>query len=159
MKTIILRILSVVLVCLTMIAIFSFSSQPASDSSKLSTGFTYKLFSVFYPDFNNMTESEKADTIENFPLPIRKVAHFSLYFFLGVFAFFSIITYNILSALPKGLISFGFCVIYAISDEIHQYFVPGRSCELRDVLIDSAGAFLSTIILLTIYKIISKKKV
>ena len=28
---------------------------------------------------------------------------------------------------------------YAVTDEIHQYFVPGRSCELRDMLIDACG--------------------
>lgn len=28
---------------------------------------------------------------------------------------------------------------YAASDELHQFFVPGRSCQLRDVLIDTAG--------------------
>ena len=28
---------------------------------------------------------------------------------------------------------------YAVTDEIHQSFVPGRSCEVRDVVIDSCG--------------------
>ena len=37
-------------------------------------------------------------------------------------------------------------VIYAVSDEIHQRFVPGRSCELRDVLIDTCGVLLGVII-------------
>ncbi len=32
------------------------------------------------------------------------------------------------------------CVAYAISDEIHQYFVPGRSSDYRDVLADACGA-------------------
>lgn len=31
------------------------------------------------------------------------------------------------------------CVIYAISDEYHQAFVPGRSSDWRDVLSDAAG--------------------
>ena len=30
-------------------------------------------------------------------------------------------------------------VLYAVTDEVHQYFVPGRSCELRDALIDACG--------------------
>ena len=29
--------------------------------------------------------------------------------------------------------------LYAASDEIHQLFVPGRSGQLRDVFLDSAG--------------------
>ena len=33
-----------------------------------------------------------------------------------------------------------FCSIYAVTDELHQYFVPGRSCQVKDVMIDSSGA-------------------
>lgn len=40
--------------------------------------------------------------------------------------------------------------LYAVSDEIHQYFVPGRSCELRDVCIDAAGVLLGVWILMRI---------
>ena len=29
--------------------------------------------------------------------------------------------------------------IYAVSDEVHQLYVEGRSCEVRDMLLDSAG--------------------
>lgn len=36
--------------------------------------------------------------------------------------------------------------LYAISDEIHQYFVPGRSADIGDVLADVAG--ISIILLL-----------
>lgn len=32
------------------------------------------------------------------------------------------------------------CMLYAISDELHQLFIPGRSAEIRDVFIDSFGA-------------------
>ncbi len=37
-------------------------------------------------------------------------------------------------------IAWGLAVLYAISDEIHQSFVPGRHARLTDVLIDAAGA-------------------
>jgi VanZ like protein/glutaredoxin-like protein DUF836 len=33
-------------------------------------------------------------------------------------------------------------VLYAVSDEVHQYFVPGRSADYRDVLSDAVGAAL-----------------
>ncbi|WP_243096886.1 VanZ family protein [Thermohalobacter berrensis] len=43
----------------------------------------------------------------------------------------------------KGFIfSFVFCILYAISDEVHQLFVPGRDAQITDVMIDSAGAFI-----------------
>lgn len=32
--------------------------------------------------------------------------------------------------------------LYAVSDEIHQYFVPGRAMQARDVLIDTSGVLL-----------------
>ena len=35
---------------------------------------------------------------------------------------------------------------YAITDEIHQYFVPGRFCDWKDVCIDSAGVALGCLI-------------
>ena len=44
--------------------------------------------------------------------------------------------------------------IYAISDEVHQIFVDGRSCELRDWAIDTVGAILGAIGFFVIYSII-----
>lgn len=38
--------------------------------------------------------------------------------------------------------AFAVAVFYAASDEFHQLFVIGRDGSLRDVLIDSIGAFL-----------------
>jgi VanZ family protein len=35
-----------------------------------------------------------------------------------------------------------FCILYAISDEVHQLFVLGRGAQVVDVLIDSLGAFV-----------------
>lgn len=40
------------------------------------------------------------------------------------------------------LFSLVFCILYAISDEVHQVFVPGRGAQVTDVLIDSFGAFI-----------------
>ncbi|MDD2225086.1 MAG: VanZ family protein [Candidatus Shapirobacteria bacterium] len=45
--------------------------------------------------------------------------------------------------------------LYAISDEIHQSFVPGRTSRLRDTLIDLIGILIGIFI---IDKIFSKKK-
>ena len=36
-------------------------------------------------------------------------------------------------------------MLYSISDEIHQIFVPGRSCELLDVFIDTCGSLIGII--------------
>ena len=48
-----------------------------------------------------------------------------------------------------------FAFLYAISDEIHQYFIPGRTCRFRDTLIDLTGILIGIFIF---NKIFSKKK-
>ena len=35
---------------------------------------------------------------------------------------------------------------YAVTDELHQYFVPGRSCRPEDILIDAVGISLGLIL-------------
>ncbi len=41
------------------------------------------------------------------------------------------------------LLALLFCFLYAITDEFHQRFVPGRSGRFLDVLIDTSGALLA----------------
>ncbi len=67
---------------------------------------------------------------------IKKLAHFIEYFILGVFVYRA--TKNI-------WISILFCITYAISDEFHQSFIPGREPRGRDVIIDSLGSITAVI--------------
>lgn len=70
----------------------------------------------------------------------RKAAHMVAYFILGVLMYSVVRTYNLRPRMAV-LLSIGLVCAYAISDEVHQLFVPGRSGEVRDVLIDTtAGA-------------------
>ena len=41
-----------------------------------------------------------------------------------------------------------FTIVYGISDETHQLFVPGREGRLRDVIFDALGGLLALLILL-----------
>lgn len=38
-------------------------------------------------------------------------------------------------------------ILYAISDEIHQSFVPGRTATIRDIFYDITGIFLGLLII------------
>ncbi|MGF7049564.1 VanZ family protein [Paenibacillus sp. DS2015] len=68
---------------------------------------------------------------------IRKSAHFSIYFVLGISLVYALKTRGRLqSFLGAILISF----LYACSDELHQSFTPNRSPMLQDVILDSIGA-------------------
>lgn len=71
--------------------------------------------------------------------------HFGVFF---MFNLYLIIALTKASIKNKNFIFIGTLIsmMYAISDELHQYFVPGRFCSVNDFLIDSAGILLSGII-------------
>lgn len=74
---------------------------------------------------------------------LRKFAHALVFGILFLFVHSAIdITYNI-SQKRKYIYAVIFCILYAISDEYHQSFVPGRNASAIDVLIDSLGVFAS----------------
>lgn len=77
-------------------------------------------------------------------LDLLKVGHGIGYFLLGL---------AVLSALPAASrwspgIALLLCSLYAVTDEFHQLFVPGRSASTRDILIDSLAALCGVAILL-----------
>ncbi|MHB9145027.1 MAG: VanZ family protein [Symbiobacteriia bacterium] len=53
------------------------------------------------------------------------------------------------TAVRRAAWAWGFATLYAASDEFHQLFAPGRTGELRDVLLDSVAA-LFVVTLLTV---------
>ena len=46
-------------------------------------------------------------------------------------------------ATKNSLVSFFLTIIYEITDEIHQTFIPSREGRLRDVIIDTVGASIT----------------
>ena len=48
--------------------------------------------------------------------------------------------------------------LYAASDEIHQLFVPGRSGQLSDVILDSAGALAGVAAFTVLCWLINRRK-
>ena len=92
----------------------------------------------------------KIENIELLSFIIRKLAHFTEYLILG-FLTINMLNKNDIS--KKYLLSILICIIYATSDEIHQLFVPGRACQLIDILIDSIGSIIG----IYLYKLINTK--
>lgn len=140
------KIVYVILVIFWMSLIFMLSSQPADDSTKLSDGFISTTIGKIYKIFNENVDEETMNEIKiKYTLPIRKAAHFTLYMILGILTILLICQYN-LYIKQVILLSIGICFIYAVSDEIHQIFVSGRSGEIRDVMIDICGSFVGIMI-------------
>jgi VanZ family protein len=78
----------------------------------------------------------------SFDIPLKKGGHMLGYFLLGA-AYLHGLGNHTKGAYGKAWL---LAVIYAISDEIHQAFVPGRGPWVVDVSIDAAGAFLGLVI-------------
>ena len=157
-KTTVLRIGSFLIMVALMFGIFALSDQDALESGNLSNGLTHKLFCIFYPHFNEMNFVEQEAITHSFAHLVRKTAHFSLYFLLGGAAFLTYISYRKMPLWLRACLPVFTGVLYAISDEIHQIFVSGRSGEALDVLIDSAGVVLACFIGLAAYQLVVKRE-
>lgn len=133
--------------------IFSMSCENAEKSSNTS-GQTIRVVLSAVPEFEKQPEEVKVNIIEKLQFIVRKSAHFIGYMILGILASGLILQYENIN--KKYPLAFLICVIYAISDEIHQLFVPGRAGQIRDVLIDSAGSLLGIILVMAFVKILIK---
>ena len=137
------RVLSGVAVIGWMIVIFLFSAQPAEVSSETSGGIVSQIVELVYPSFETIPEPEQMLILDTWQTVVRKGAHFCAYALLGALVANAIRTYNVRKHLRYG-IPVAVSALYAISDEFHQYFVPGRSCQFLDMCIDTAGAVFGT---------------
>ena len=87
-----------------------------------------------------------------YDLLVKKGAHAIGYAMLAAAYYFALPAR--LSPIYRGVLSFLMAVLFALSDEFHQSFVPSRHSAIRDVGIDSAGAavaLLAAMIVSTIY--------
>ena len=133
-----------------MIFIFVQSALP-SDLSQQESGVIVSFLSNFL-----WTDSELLSFV------VRKCAHFAEYTLLGWSLALTVADYleRLRGAQPGGsnrakpgdlrgaqlMAPWLIGTAYAVTDEIHQYFVPGRSCEVRDVVIDSCGVLVGALI-------------
>ena len=72
---------------------------------------------------------------------IGKTAHLTEYAVLSVLLFWAVCKNLIVNKINWG-IPFLYTVFYAISDEVHQLFIPTRTGMARDVIIDAIGGVI-----------------
>jgi VanZ family protein len=138
MKKKIIVLISWSAVVLWMLLIFCFSSQVVEKSRMLSEDIVN----------TGIGAVEKVSPVSDFDLEelnrfVRKNAHFFNFLVLGIL----VVNAKRRSGF-KGLgwfiAALGFCILYAVSDEIHQLYVPGRGGQLQDILIDSSGVLVGS---------------
>lgn len=128
-------------------SIFWLSNKDASASNVQSNTLLVKLGVVTEEQMK-----ENTPYVQKMKSLIRNLAHFTIYYVLGgvTFLIFVIVLkqkkYVIFSAML-------FLLIYAILDEIHQYFVPGRSFQFIDIRTDFVGGMLGILTVAGIYKV------
>lgn len=129
--------------------IFSFSHDTGDQSSKKSDAVILQVSSFF--GFSSLSKTR--NFLDIFVVPVRKSAHFLIYFILGILLFSFLREFS--NCLGKlFILSIFLSFLYACSDEIHQLFVPGRSGRIFDVLLDTAGATLG----IFLFYLLSKRK-
>ena len=136
-----------------MCVIFSMSAQKSEQSSAVSASLINSMASIFNPGYNQLNDSEKSRIIDELQHAVRKAAHFTEYFILGV-----LISLALANSIRRGvrwyLLSLAIGAAYAVTDELHQLAVDGRSAQVTDVLIDSAGVAFGAALSAGIFAII-----
>lgn len=131
---------------LMMYVIFTFSSQTAEVSGDLSYKISYQIIETKNEVLNQgMSYDEIAYEANSIHYYVRKAAHMTEYFLLAIAISFPLYVYRVRGfwlMLLAGIV----CVGFAGLDEYHQSFVAGRSPALKDVGIDSIGAFIGILL-------------
>ena len=128
-------VLSLALVAVAAVAAVVFSSQGSEASNGLSKGILYQLMEFFGIEIT-------AESVKTGNFLIRKAAHFTVYFVLGLgltgaFHFQK----KVPAWIPSLLLGAGF----AATDEFHQLFA-GRTAMVKDVVLDSCGVALGCLV-------------
>lgn len=137
-----------ILVIAWMVVIFWFSNQPAAISDEKSKSVIY-VFKTLGLNLDSILGD-----LANFI--VRKVAHFTEYMILYILLFRAL-TEN-LKFKKSLMISVLIVFLYACSDEIHQYFILGRTARIRDVIIDTCGGTFALILVYFKEKSLLKEK-
>lgn len=145
----IVKIIDILLVVIWMCTVFWFSSQVGDDSKAQSGNTIRKIITSFN---KNITKENLEIIVETLQPFVRKLAHFSIYTLGGMLIYNLINKYN-LNKKVKIIYTIIISALYATSDEIHQLFVPYRSGQVTDVLIDTCGVITGVILFIIIAKI------
>lgn len=126
------------------VIIFRFSCDTGEKSAEVSEGFLSMII-----EFIGKYISHNL---------LRKIAHFCEFAALGFFT-----AGGVKFTFDKGRIYIPLilCILYSVSDEVHQYFVPERACRIFDIFIDTCGSLTGilvfTLLIFIVQEIIRKK--
>lgn len=132
-----------------MIGIFYLSSR-SSDESTVDSSFVTRVL-CFILGIMEYADNELLNHL------VRKFAHASEFCALAVFGLQFLIK-DFGKVKKECFMAWGFATAYAITDELHQLFVPGRACQIKDVIIDSTGAGFGVLMTILIVEFIRRSR-
>lgn len=146
------QVIGLLLIIIWMLIIFLFSNQQGNASSVTSNKVTKEIIEII-PSTKHLEENQKNEIVKKVNPIMRKIAHYTIYLVGGILIMFFIST--IVQSEKRGVLYSALIgLIYAITDEIHQMFMDGRTAKITDVFIDTLGVITGIVIYLTIKKII-----
>ncbi len=141
---------------LMMVIIFLFSAKSATESDGTSIPIAEAVLTIYQRIFGTMGEDSYVVSLRVANVLIRKAAHVTEYGILAI-----CVSYYIWVRGHRGKLFLFFTMLisvgYAVSDEVHQLFVPGRSGRITDVFIDSIGCILGTLLFLLFCHLIKNR--
>ncbi|MBI2451450.1 VanZ family protein [Candidatus Pacearchaeota archaeon] len=96
---------------------------------------------IFY--VSSLTSEQAPRTVSIMPT----VYHISAFFFLAFFLSVSLTKGKNKKLIP---IAITLAVLYGIIDELHQFFVPGRTTSITDIFLDSLGILIASTLYLSV---------
>ncbi len=138
------------LILANMALIFVLSHEDQTLSGDRSEGVTNVVVDVVYPDLDQRPPAEQKSLLDSLHSLIRKLAHFAEFALLGLLTAALLVhlarrIFCLSPWLQWGIPSI-FCLLYAISDEVHQIFT-NRGPAVMDVLIDFGGSLVGIALL------------
>ena len=148
------KIFNIFLVVMSMFTIFMFSSENAVKSTETSKTVAKEVVGIVVKDEKRVEKIVDKDFVI-----FRKIAHLTEFYLLGF------LLVNIWADGKKSitlwyvLVAIFISLLYAGSDEYHQTMIPGRSGEVKDVVIDTTGSSLGAFSYYFMFRYFKRKKV
>ncbi len=147
-----LSVLFFVLAAAWMAVIFFLSAQDAGESGETSGRVVGMIVRIFRLDAEKLAGIGGTEALDSW---IRRLAHFTEYALLGLLL---VPAWRFSGLRFAGAMAWGIASLWAVLDEVHQAFVPGRACQWQDMLTDSVGAALGTAVMLLILFAVGRRK-
>ena len=152
-RKLLVSILSGILLLVLYGMIFSFSAQDGKKSGSVSTEVAERCVEVVnVVGHKNWTQSAKRAMVQSFEHPVRKIAHFLEYTCMGI-----LVSILLSQWIPAGKRRYFLTILWvflsASADEFHQLFVPERSGNFLDVLLDTSGGTFGLLLCILLTKL------